>query len=69
MLKREISSNALTRLPTCSRKRPSSAIAAAGSGTAANAVTEVRGIGNSLSTAPVITPSVPSEPMNNCFRS
>ena len=38
-------------------------------GIAATAVTVSRGFGNSFSTAPVMTPSVPSAPMNHCFRS
>ena len=33
------------------------------------AVAIVRGFGNSLSTAAVMMPSVPSDPMNRCFRS
>ena len=47
----------------------SSSSAASGDGTPTNAVSTERGRGTRRSTAAVITPSVPSAPMNRFFRS
>ncbi|MNN32059.1 hypothetical protein D3C81_1457710 [compost metagenome] len=66
---REISSKALTAWPERRLASPSSATAAAGSLTATRATAVLRGCGISLSTAPVMMPSVPSAPINRCLRS
>ena len=66
---RGISSKADNMPPVRACISPSSVRAAAGDGTAAKAVTATSGLGNSLRVAAVMTPNVPSEPMNICLRS
>ena len=58
---------ALGRRASCGPMQSGSAEAMSGSAT--NAVAFSAGFGNSLSTAAVMMPSVPSEPMNRSFRS
>src|SRR6185437_3517218 len=62
-------SKAETSPPVCSCRRASKLTAAAGEGIATNAVTRSAGLANSFNAAAVMTPSVPSAPTNNCFRS
>ena len=62
-------SKAVSRAPKRACAWPSSASAAGGESTATRAVACPCGSGNSFSTAAVMTPSVPSAPMNRCLRS
>ena len=64
-----MTSKAVRPWPAVSCARLNSGSAEARSGSATNAVAFSAGLGNSLSTAAVMTPSVPSEPMNRSFRS
>ena len=66
---RPMSSNAETASPSRQRTWPSSSTPASGKSTPIHAVSLAVGLGNSLSTAAVMMPSVPSAPMNSCFRS
>jgi uncharacterized repeat protein (TIGR01451 family) len=63
------SSKASTPWSVRERHSASSSTAASTEGTATNSVCTWRGRGNSFSTAAVMMPSVPSEPMNRCLRS
>ncbi len=62
-------SNVVTQSPVASRKRASRSTAACMPGTATNAVSIVRGCGNSFRLAAVMIPSVPSAPMKRSRRS
>ena len=64
-----ISSKPTTRLPLMPFARASSSTAACGEGTAMKPVSRDFGLGNSFITAVVMTPSVPSAPMNRSRRS
>ena len=64
-----ISSQLATRSALASRNLPSNAIAARGSGTLIHAVATLRGCGNNLRQAAVITPSVPSLPIMRPLKS
>ena len=66
---RSISSKLVTPPAVRSVATPRSSSAASGEGTPTNAVSTERGRGTSRSTAAVMTPSVPSAPMNRFFRS
>ena len=66
---REINSKAVTQSPQYARSSASRATAASGSVTTAKATACERGRGNSLSTAALMMPSVPSAPINRFFRS
>ena len=65
----EINSKAVTAWPATRLASVSSSTAACGSFTAIQAAAVALGSGISLSTAAVMMPSVPSEPMNSCLRS
>ena len=54
--------------PLSRRARPSSRQRGVDTRTASHAVARARGSGNSLSTAAVMTPSVPSAPRNSCLQ-
>ena len=64
-----INSKPTTRLPLICWASDSRSTAACGEGTAMKAVSRDFGFGNSFITAPVMTPSVPSAPMNRSRRS
>jgi hypothetical protein len=64
-----ITSKPVSPAPRCWWASPSKASAASIEGTAAHAVSVARGSGYSFMVAPVITPSVPSLPMNRSRRS
>ena len=66
---RGINSKLVTPPPARSVAMPSRSSAASGEGRPTKAVSTERGRGTSRSTAAVITPSVPSAPMNRFFRS
>ena len=66
---RGISSKAVSWSPVAARARANSAIASSTRPRPRNAVSISRGLGNSLSVAAVMMPSVPSPPMKSCFRS
>ncbi len=67
--KRERISNVFTFTPAIDCARLSKASAACGEGMPMNAVSSTLGRGYIFTTAAVMIPSVPSEPMNRCFRS
>ena len=62
-LRRDMISKPVSRSPASSRRMPIRSTAACGPGRATHAVTRLRTAGKSLSTAAVMTPSVPSAPM------